>query len=324
MKTSEETKMILGLLSLKGIGPGTVRHLRNLPNFAELSIEQIANDNNRIAKSLESNSGAWEQAQDFIEEQINIANKEEVRILSFFDTSYPALLASSKDDPCVIYVKGKLPENPNDSVAVIGTREPSKHGVIMAERITAYLVEQGQSIVSGLALGCDSIAHETALRAKGHTVAVMAHGLQTVAPASNRDLASRIVDSGGALVSQYPFGQEPSPYLFVQRDKTQAAMARGVVMIQSDVKGGSLHASSASIANGRWLAVPIRTEEGVEKFGANDVLTRGTNQEKAELLKCNEKLVENCIVLESKDDYSKLLRDKSIEVSELQEQKPLL
>lgn len=245
MQTSEETKLILGLLSLKGIGPGTVRSLRSLPNFAELSIEQIT-----------------------------LASKEDVRILSFFDAAYPALLTSSKDDPCVIYVKGNLSETPNHSVAVIGTREPTQQGRLMAKRIT---------------------------------VAVMAHGLQTVTPDANRDLAERIVNSGGALVSQYPFGQKPSPYLFLQRDKTQAAMARGVVMIQSSVEGGSLHASRASITNDRWLAVPVINEEGAQKFGANAILTSGTRLEKAELLTCDEKRVENCITLASEADYSRLL-----------------
>ena len=307
MQTSEETKLILGLLSLKGIGPGTVRSLRSLPNFAELSIEQMANKNKRIAKSLESHSGALVQAQEFVEEQITLASKEDVRILSFFDADYPALLASSKDDPCVIYVKGNLSETPNHSVAVIGTREPTQQGRLMAKRITTYLVEQGQSIVSGLALGCDAMAHEAAMQANGHTVAVMAHGLQTVTPDANRDLAERIVNSGGALVSQYPFGQKPSPYLFLQRDKTQAAMARGVVMIQSSVDGGSLHASRASITNDRWLAVPVINEEGAQRFGANAILTSGTSLEKAELLTCDEKRVENCITLASEADYSRLL-----------------
>lgn len=307
MKTSEETKLILGLLSLKGIGSGTVRSLRSLPNFAELSIEQMANKNKRLAKSLESHSGALVQAQEFVEEQITLASKEDVRILSFFDPDYPALLASSKDDPCVIYVKGNLSETPNHSVAVIGTREPTQQGRLMAKRITTYLVEQGQSIVSGLALGCDAMAHEAAIQANGHTVAVMAHGLQTVTPDANRDLAERIVNSGGALVSQYPFGQKPSPYLFLQRDKTQAAMARGVVMIQSSVEGGSLHASRASITNDRWLAVPVINEEGAQRFGANAILTSGTRLEKAELLTCDEKRVENCITLASEADYSKLL-----------------
>lgn len=159
-------------------------------------------------------------------------------------------------------------------MAVIGTREPTQQGRLMAKRIT---------------------------------VAVMAHGLQTVTPDANRDLAERIVNSGGALVSQYPFGQKPSPYLFLQRDKTQAAMARGVVMIQSSVDGGSLHASRASITNGRWLAVPVLNEEGAQRFGANAILTSGTSLEKAELLKSDEKRVENCITLASEADYSKLL-----------------
>src|SRR5690606_3807633 len=141
----------------------------------------------------------------------------------------------------------------------------------------------------GLALGCDAIAHGAALDAGGHTVAVLAHGLQTIAPSTHRRLAEDILNKGGALVSQYPFGRGVIPQQFAQRDKTQAGMAQGVVLIQSDVQGGSLHASPAAIESGRWLAVPYPTESdrsaGAAKIKANLVLADGPPAARMELLR---------------------------------------
>jgi DNA processing protein len=88
---------------------------------------------------------------------------------------------------------------------------------------------------------------------------VLAHGLQTVAPRQHQSLADDILAGGGALLSEFPFGRPPLPPQFVKRDRTQAGLAQGVVMIQSDVRGGSLHAARAALVYQRWLAVPYPT-----------------------------------------------------------------
>src|SRR3546814_19756232 len=127
--------------------------------------------------------------------------------MSAADPEYPRRLAATKDDPFILYVKGRLAPDGNHSVAIIGTREPTAHGIQITQRVSKFFAEKGSSIISGLALGCDAIAHETALQCEGHTVAVLAHGLQTITPSKHKKLADRILDSGGALVSEYPFGQ---------------------------------------------------------------------------------------------------------------------
>jgi DNA processing protein len=161
-----------------------------------------------------------------------------------------------------------------------------------------------------LALGCDAIAHSTALRAKGHTLAVLAHGLQTLVPTQHQSLADAILAGGGALLSEFPFGRPPIAQQFVKRDSTQAGLAQGVVMIQSDVRGGSLHASRAALDYQRWLAVPYPTDKDLEKaepkIQANLLLAHGTPHQKADLLRCAPEALDHVMILRGRDDYARM------------------
>lgn len=305
-EVSAATGKLLGLSMLQGIGPATLRKIAALPSFETQPIESLAELLPALAKALDL--GSWDRALEQAEDQVEDAAKASARILSPMDADYPSLLARTKDDPFLLFVKGKLAPAPEKSVAIIGTREPTAHGRVIAERITRFFVSEGWSVVSGLALGCDAIAHQTAIDAKGHTVAVLAHGLQTIAPTQHRKLADDILASGGALVSEFPFGKAAIPQQFVRRDRTQAGLAQGVVMVQSDLKGGSLHASRAALDYDRWLAVPYPTEKdreaGEAKVQANLMLADGTEAERMVLLHLKVPgTLSKLVVLKTKDDY---------------------
>nr|WP_322941979.1 DNA-processing protein DprA [Pseudomonas sp. s4] len=308
---STATTKLLALSMLAGIGPATLRKIASLDAFESASVESLGGRVPALARAL-SDPLAWTNAVELAEKQIDAAATNQARIISALDADYPALLKLTKDDPFILFVKGALFSNPERSVAIIGTRQPTKHGELIARRITEFFAEQRWSVVSGLALGCDALAHKAALAANGHTVAVLAHGLQTVAPSQHRKLAEEILDSGGALVSEYRFGQGALPMQFVKRDRTQAGLAQGVVMIQSDLKGGSLHASRAALDYQRWLAVPFPTEADQSanepKIQAN-LLIAGSNAdyERANFLKCHRSRLSKVIVLRTKDDYPRML-----------------
>lgn len=314
---SVETKWLLSMSMLKGIGPVTLKKAIKTSGFYDFDIDALCNALPLFAKALIERS-AWDQAQERCEVQVSLAAKHNARIISVLDKDYPALLAETKDDPLILFVKGELAPNPRKSVAIIGTREPTAHGVKVANRITKFFVENEWSVVSGLAIGCDGVAHQAALDANGHTVAVLAHGLQMIAPARHRDLAKAILENGGALVSEYPFGREVISQQYVKRDLTQAGMAQGVVMVQSDVKGGSLHASRAAIEYGRWLAVPdptIKDRGNIEpKIQANLLLVEGPANEASKLLRCSEDALSQVIVLWNRDHYEKMLERSSDDV----------
>ena len=307
---SPSTGKLLALSMLSGVGPVALRKAADVFGFEDKQVEQLGIEVPAIGRAI-SPTGAWSKALELAEEQSELAERSGARIVSPMDAEYPKLLSATKDDPFLLWVRGEWAPNPEKSVAIIGTREPTPHGEVIAKRITQFFVEQGWSVVSGLALGCDAIAHRTAIEAGGHTVAVLAHGLQTIAPTKHRGLAEDILNKGGALVSQYPIGREPIPQQFVQRDKTQAGLSQGVVMVQSDLQGGSLHASRAALDYGRWLAVPYPTEEdrasGAAKVQANLLLADGSDNERLDLLRCNDGGLQKLYILRSKEDYARCL-----------------
>ncbi|MHB9704100.1 DNA-processing protein DprA [Alcaligenes aquatilis] len=307
---SPATLTLLTLSMLKGVGPAALKKVAAISGFDDLSIEALAASIPAIGKAL-IEPDAWIRAQEAAAKQIEEAQRHDARILSAVDGEYPLLLAATKDDPFILFVKGTLSQLPDRSVAIIGTREPTMHGKRIAKSIASFFVEQKWSIVSGLAVGCDAMAHQSTLDAGGHTVAVLAHGLQMIAPAQHKKLAEQILASGGALISEYPFGQTVRRQQYVKRDRTQAGLAQGVVMIQSDVKGGSLYASRASLDYDRWLAVPYPTEKDRERAGpkiqANLLIADGKDEQRMDLLWCSSPKLKKIIVLHSRDDYFQLL-----------------
>ncbi len=308
---STVTRFLLSLSMLKGVGPASLRKVVAIPNFLIENPNTLGQHVSQIARSLETEN-AWQLACEKAERQIDAAIMTQARIISAADPEYPRRLALTKDDPFILYVKGRLFSHSEHSVAIIGTREPTLHGIQIAQRVSKFFSENGSSIVSGLALGCDAVAHETALQFGGHTVAVLAHGLQTISPSGHKELARRILDSGGALVTEYPFGQSAQAQQFVKRDKIQAGLANGVVMIQSDLKGGSLHASRAALEYGRWLAVPYPTDRDrandEPKIQANLLIADGASEPKMDLLRCDELALSRIVVLRGKEDYQRLLK----------------
>lgn len=255
-------------------------------------------------------SHAWCSAQAAAEQQVDKTNALGISILSPLDSAYPKLLAKTPDYPPLIWVKGHLSPKPEQSVAVIGPREPTDHGRVIAERIARFIAEEGWSVVSGLAKGCDAAAHQAALDSGGHTVAVLAHGLQMISPKENNHLAERIIAQGGALLSEFPIGSMPQARTFVQRDRTQAGMSQGVVMVQSDLTGGSLHASRAALNYDRWLAVPYPTTNDLanraKKIQANLLLVGEETEKKTQLMRCMPAALERIVVLHSRRDYQRL------------------
>ncbi|MCV9880024.1 DNA-processing protein DprA [Brenneria izbisi] len=311
------TKLLLTLSMLKGVGPVLLKKTASYVLSSNVfSINELSKFDVKIA-SLVNDDDNFLLAQEKAEKQIEYAEQYSFRIISILDNDYPKLLSETKDNPCLLYVKGSLFESPDKSVAIIGTREPTSHGKVITERITKFFVEKNWSIVSGLAIGCDGIAHETALNCHGHTVAVLAHGLQTIAPSRHKNLAQRIIEEGGALITEYPFGQEIQKQQYVKRDRIQAGLARGVVMIQSDVKGGSLHASRASLDYNRWLAVPYPTKDDIArnepKAQANLLIANGSDSDKAGTLRFDKMKLKNIIILNGKEDYNKLIEDVCFE-----------
>jgi DNA processing protein len=184
-------------------------------------------------------------------------------------------LRSLSDPPPLLYVRGDVKLLALERlVAVVGTREPTVFGTSAAENLTGALAGGGWGIVSGLAKGIDTIAHRTALERGAPTIAVMGGGLDRIYPAENTGLAAQIVDEGGALVSEQPFGEQSRSHHLVARDRLQSGLSVAVVIAQSGLKSGTMHTARFAAAQGRPLFCPVPHNENGASEGLRALLER--------------------------------------------------
>jgi DNA processing protein len=181
----------------------------------------------------------------------------EARLVLESDPDFPRPLVGLPDIPPALLVWGALQERDRFAVGVVGTRQPSAYGRMVAERFTRDLCEAGLTIVSGGALGIDTVAHRTALEAGGRTVAILGSGLGSPYPAENRALFRRIAESGGAVVSQYAWDATPDQWRFPVRNRLIAAWGLGALVVEAPAQSGALITARLAAEYGREVfAVP--------------------------------------------------------------------
>lgn len=179
------------------------------------------------------------------------------------------------DIPKSLYLLGDLPTHYRPTVAIVGTRKPTPYGREITYRLSYDLAKQGVVVVSGLALGIDSVAHQAALDAGGTTIAVMPCGLDIVYPRSHRALAERIVANGGALISEYDPGTTIYPVNFIARNRIVAGIASGVLVTEAAIKSGTLHTAGFALNYGRpVMAVPGEITNTMSS-GTNNLIKTG-------------------------------------------------
>lgn len=174
------------------------------------------------------------------EAELLFAEKNGIRILPQHDSDYPARLRACDDAPFLLYAKGETKLNADRLVAVIGTRKPSDYGVQLTEELVSGLKSAGVTVVSGLAYGVDAVAHRQSVAQGLPTVGVLAHGLDRLYPDKNAALAREMLQSGGALVTEFPHGTDLNPDFFPVRNRIVAGMSDVTVVVESDTKGGSM------------------------------------------------------------------------------------
>lgn len=168
---------------------------------------------------------------------------------------FPPRLAATDDPPAVLFYRGNLRCSAEKmAVAVVGTRCPTRFGEKVAYATGAVLAWAGVVVVSGLALGCDAAGHRGSVEAGGQTVAVLPCGPDLVYPRQNRLLAARILEGGGCLLGEYPPGTRPERAHFIERDRLQSGLGSGLVVIETDLGGGTMHAVRHALRNGRPVA----------------------------------------------------------------------
>lgn len=182
----------------------------------------------------------------------------DIRQISINDAEYPAMLKEIADPPTMLYVRGNLQWGALPVVAIVGTRKPTNYGVQVAKKISETIANHCV-VVSGLAYGIDSLAHQAVVQRGGITVAVLGSGVddESIYPPTNRGLAMTILQNGGALISEYPPKSEPLKYHFPQRNRIIAGLASKIVVVEASEGSGALITARLGLDyNREVLAVP--------------------------------------------------------------------
>lgn len=195
------------------------------------------------------------------ERRIETLAEQGIQLITVLDDTYPTNLRMVYDRPPFLFVRGQLRPEDTRALAVVGTRNASAEGLQQAERIARGLVERSITVISGLAKGIDAAAHEGALAARGRTIAVIGTGIQLVYPREHADLTERIVESGGAVVSQFWPDSPPTRFRFPMRNRTMSGLALGTVVVE------------ASHTSGARMQARIALEHGKRVFLVRDLVT---------------------------------------------------
>jgi len=202
------------------------------------------------------------------------AHKEGVSIISIEDKQYPPNLKEIPDPPLVLFVKGQIKELTN-AFSVVGTRKPSLYGKKTCRWIVNFLSENNIPVVSGGAIGIDSIAHKTALENNNYTVVVLGSGIDILYPPSNKKLFEKIVENGGAIISEYPFGEKPSKYTFPKRNRIVAGISIATVVVEAPEKSGSLITADLAGQYGRTVFTLPHNIDSPKGAGCNRLIKDG-------------------------------------------------
>lgn len=273
---------ILTLLSTSGIGKKAVwqviKHSQiKITSISEL-FDQLLETKHHYAKLKIPTMDELKFADELAYNIIELSSNNNIKIITPQDDFYPVNFKSINEPPVLLYYKGN-PEilNHKFPVAIIGTREPTQYGLKVGKRISEFMTESGFVIVSGLAKGCDTAAHRGCLDSKGQTIAIFATGLDKVYPKENTELAEEIINNSGCILSEYPIGTQTRPNYFVERDRLQSGISKAVIVVETDIKGGTMHTVKYAKQQGRLIAAIYSHKETLrknEKFQGNLEIVR--------------------------------------------------
>lgn len=246
-------KELLFLKNLKRVGKATI-----YKKYWDILID-CGNFDDLVSKIKETSKFTTEDINNAIQKALDlyeyVNNDEAIQVITVFDENYPEKLSVMENKrPLILYVKGNVDALTKPNISVIGTRKPSDESQIFEKKLVKSIVnDSNRVVVSGLALGCDKIAHQTTVDENKVTIAILPSGVNIIKPASNKGLAEQILENGGCLVSEY----EPDTKVFrgnyVERDAIVAAFCDATFVVECRVKSGTMHTVNAAIDYNRQI-----------------------------------------------------------------------
>ena len=266
----------IALNMVPNIGPVRLRSLLEVFESPERvlsarreELHAVAGLNRSVIDSLVS----WETAVDLTSELRRI-REFEATVVTLEEPDYPELLREIHDPPTALYVWGRLDPRDKNAVGVVGSRRPSHYGLECSKKISFQIAYAGLTVVSGLALGIDTAAHQGALAAKGRTIAVLGGGLFHLYPPENRALAEKIAASG-AVVTEFPMDAKPDRQTFPIRNRIISGWGFGLLVVEAGLNSGALISASQALDQGRSLyAIPGPIDRPSSQ-GSNRLIQQG-------------------------------------------------
>ena len=226
--------------------------------------------------------------EDYLKKYILYMQKHNIDIININDENYPKILKEIYDPPISLYIKGNKNILNNTSVAIIGCRQASQYGIKVAKYFGYNLAKNEVNVVSGLAKGIDSYAHIGSICANGKTIAVIGNGIDTIYPKENINIANKILEKGGTIISEYPLGTKPEKMNFPARNRIISGISKSVIVVEAKEKSGTLLTVDFALEQGRDVYVVPGNINSINSIGTNELLKQG-----AKIITCYKDIIVN-------------------------------
>lgn len=244
----DANSLILTLLNLNGWGPKKVYDYVNKHSFDySKCVDGLVNELSTELKNAFKIE--LSRSKDTLKKNLD----QGINAINILDPKFPKKLYNTNDKCVFLYYKGNIDLLNQKSIAIIGTRKPDEEFINKGEIASKYFAKEGYVIVSGLALGCDTIAHTLCLEVNGKTVAVLPSSIDNIQPTSNKALAQKIVDNDGLLISEYGVGSPFSKYNYATRDRIQSLLSSVILIIQASDNSGTMIATKKSLKDKKMV-----------------------------------------------------------------------
>lgn len=301
-------RTLLALSLISGLGSKRIKHLvqsiadpSQIFNLSKSELRKVESIGEASALSILS-FDKW----DYVEDILKATEKNRSHIVTIADDEYPNLLKQIYDPPALFWIKGNKEILKKSGMGVIGTRNPSVYGKKCAVSFSRALGEEGLTIISGLAYGIDTIAHQSALEVGAGTIAVLGSGIDSLYPKKNANLANQIVREGGAVITEFPLGTAPDAGNFPIRNRIVSGMSLGVLVIESGIQGGSMITADLALDQNREVFAIPHTINNMCGTGNNYLIKTGG----AKLVQTVDDILDE-LDLESRVNQSRTKRDQA-------------
>lgn len=270
------------LFSVEGIGPQKIFSLLNkfksldqIFSASSIKLQEVEGINKILAAKIQQSQDKTDKVITELNIELSALEKMGARLISYFDDDYPEILKNIYFPPIFLYVKGNFIQNDANALAIVGTREPSNYGKLIAENFTREFAEIGITTVSGLARGIDTIVHQTSLKANGRTIAVTGSGLDVIYPTENKKLFNEISENG-LVISEYPLGTKPDAQNFPRRNRIISGLSLGTLIVETRANGGAINTANYALDQGREVFAIPGTINSKSSDGPNLLIQKGS------------------------------------------------